>query len=173
MSTVSPSLVREIAQKAVTEKALPVLDAPVSGCWMGAEAGTLSIMVGGPEDTFKQYQFLLEAMGRSITYCGGTGMGLVAKLTNNTIEIVNMVGVFEGLALALKAGVDKQVLFNIWKASTAESWVIEHWDFFERFFRDLNQLQMAKKDMGLAADLAKQLGISMPVTDLCSKLEQI
>jgi 3-hydroxyisobutyrate dehydrogenase-like beta-hydroxyacid dehydrogenase len=128
MSTISPGLVQKLALK--TKDGVEVLDAPVSGGVMGAEAGTLTIMAGGKSEVLDQYRSVLEAMGKRIIYCGGAGAGLVAKLTNSMIVEVTVAGILESLSLAGKEGIDPSVLFSIYRTSTAGSWLIEHWDWW-------------------------------------------
>lgn len=174
MSTVSPSLVRRLAQKVMKEKGLPVLDAPVSGAWVGAEAGTLSIMVGAPEHAVQEYRPLLEAMGERITYCGSTGTGEIAKLTNGMIFDVTLAVVSEALALGVAQGLDKGLLLDIYNKSSGGSWVTKNWDMLSEMRRNVtppNTLQTDYKDLGLALGLANEKGISVPLTTLCSELD--
>jgi len=103
---------------------LEMLDAPVSGGTIGAEAGTLTFMVGGEGGSFVRAKPILEAMGRTIVHAGPSGAGQTAKICNNMMLAVAMIGVCEGFALAEKLGLPAQTLFDICKTSTSQSWAM-------------------------------------------------
>jgi len=98
------------------------LDAPVSGGTTGAEAGTLTFMVGGSESAFASGKAILEAMGRKIVHCGGDGAGQAAKICNNMILGISMVGVCEAFGLAEKLGLSHQALFDVASTSSGQCW---------------------------------------------------
>jgi len=98
------------------------LDAPVSGGTTGAEGGTLTFMVGGSESAFASGKAILEAMGRKIVHCGGDGAGQAAKICNNMILGISMIGVCEALGLAEKLGLSHQALFDVASTSSGQCW---------------------------------------------------
>ena len=112
MSNVSPSLIRRMAQEAQT-KGIGLLDAAVSGIVRVAEAGELTIMVGGKESLFIQCQPIFRAMGKIIFHMGDVGMGMVCKLAKNLIASANIVAATEGLAAGVKAGVKLDKLMEV------------------------------------------------------------
>ncbi|MGL5116268.1 MAG: 3-hydroxyisobutyrate dehydrogenase, partial [Beijerinckiaceae bacterium] len=98
------------------------LDAPVSGGTGGAKAGTLTFMAGGAEDAFARAKPILEAMGRKIVHCGGGGAGQAAKICNNMILGISMIGVSEAFVLAEKLGLSHQALFDVASTSSGQCW---------------------------------------------------
>jgi 2-hydroxy-3-oxopropionate reductase len=117
MSTISPDFANRYGPKLEKEVGVHLLDAPVSGGPMAADAGTLSIMVGGEESVFKQYLPIFRTMGKNIFYCGPSEAGCVAKLTNNLIYAATMAALSEAVALGLKEGLDVSTLLGIYKVS--------------------------------------------------------
>jgi 3-hydroxyisobutyrate dehydrogenase len=120
-STIDVETARLVAASA-EPNGLPMLDAPVSGGVAGAQAGTLTFMVGGDEPAFKRARPLLEAMGKTIVHAGGPGNGQAAKICNNMILGVSMIAVSEAFVLAEKLGLDAQKLFDISSKSSGQCW---------------------------------------------------
>ncbi|CAK0853659.1 unnamed protein product [Prorocentrum cordatum] len=120
-STCEPSVSKEVAA-AAAEKGLTYMDAPVSGGTPGAEAATLTFMVGGPEEQFREAELLLSHMGRKVVHCGGVGMGQAAKLCNNLVLGISMAAVCEGHALADRLGLDQKKLADILNTSSGRCW---------------------------------------------------
>src|SRR5215469_5486200 len=116
-------LVTEEAQKA----GLEMLDAPVSGGVMGAQGGTLTFMVGGTEAAFAKGRPILANMGRTIVHAGPSGSGQIAKICNNMMLAVSMIGVCEGFALAEKLGLPAQTLWDICSTSTSQCWAMTNY----------------------------------------------
>ncbi|MGI9571340.1 MAG: NAD-binding protein, partial [Desulfobulbia bacterium] len=104
------------------ESGRQMLDAPVSGGVTGADAATLTFMVGGPEDTFRSSLRVLESMGKNIIHAGGPGNGQAAKMCNNLILAISMIGTCEAFVLAEKMGLDHQKLFDISSTSSGQNW---------------------------------------------------
>jgi len=100
------------------------LDAPVSGGTGGAAAGTLTFMAGGSEESFARARPVLEAMGKKIVHCGGNGAGQAAKICNNMILGISMIGVCEAFALGEKLGLSHQALFDVASTSSGQCWSI-------------------------------------------------
>ena len=121
MSTISPSVTRRIAEE-LGEKGVGMLDAPVSGGAIGARDGTLSIMVGGEDETFQECLPLFEAMGKTVTHVGGNGMGQTVKLVNQILVGTTMLGVAEALMFAKKSGVDLEKCHAAVSGGAAGSW---------------------------------------------------
>lgn len=110
---------------AAKEAGLEMLDAPVSGGVVGADAGTLTFMCGGDKATFEKARKVLEAMGRNIVLCGGPGKGQVVKICNNMMAGINVLAICEAFVMGEKLGVDRQVLFDVISTSTGSSWMLE------------------------------------------------
>ena len=121
MSTISPSVTRRIAEE-LGKKGVGMLDAPVSGGAIGARDGTLSIMVGGEDETFQECLPIFEAMGRTVTHVGGNGMGQTVKLVNQILVGTTMLGVAEALMFAKKSGVDLEKCHAAVSGGAAGSW---------------------------------------------------
>ena len=170
-STISPQVTREIATT-LAERGIEMLDAPVSGGSEGAAKGTLSIMVGGPEDQFERARPLFEAMGSTITHVGGHGDGQAVKLVNQILVVHNMLGVSEALLLAAAEGLDLQRTLDAVVGGAAGSWMLANRgpqaivrDWSPGFTIDLQQ-----KDLRLVLDAFARLQIPAVGTSLISQL---
>src|SRR5436190_5769821 len=120
-STIDPLTAREVAMDA-RAKGCPMVDAPVSGGVGGAEAGTLTFMVGGEARDFEAARPILQAMGKNIVHCGGAGNGQVAKICNNMMLAIEMIATSEGMTLAAKLGMDPKVFASIVNTSSGRCW---------------------------------------------------
>jgi 3-hydroxyisobutyrate dehydrogenase len=120
-STIDVATAREVASAAAV-RGLPMLDAPVSGGVGGAQAATLTFMVGGPDEAFAGAKPYLEAMGKTIVHAGGAGNGQAAKICNNMVLGVSMIAVSEAFVLAEKLGLNHQKLFDIASKSSGQCW---------------------------------------------------
>ena len=120
-STIAPETARKVAEAAAA-KGLTLLDAPVSGGVGGARAGTLSFIVGGPAEGFARARPILENMGRNIFHAGDHGAGQVAKICNNMILGISMIGVSEAFVLGEKLGLSHQALFDVASTSSGQCW---------------------------------------------------
>jgi len=120
-STIDVATARQIARLAESQ-GINFLDAPVSGGVGGAEAGTLTFMVGGSAESFAALAPLFEIMGRTAVHCGGAGNGQAAKICNNMILGITMIGTCEAFALADKLGLDRQAMFDVVSTSSGYSW---------------------------------------------------
>lgn len=123
-STIDPHSAREVASLALAQ-GNPMLDAPVSGGTGGAAAGTLTFMVGGSSQIYDQALPILSAMGRNIVHCGSIGNGQVAKIANNMLLGISMVGVSEAMALGVALGMEAKVLAGIINTSSGRCWSSE------------------------------------------------
>jgi len=172
-STVSPAESRKIGEEL---KALGVdfLDAPCTGSRGGAESGTLTFMIGGDPAVFERAKPLFEPMGKRLYYCGGPGMGLNAKLSQNLI-IGNILQAFnEGMVLAAKAGVDLQQMLDILENTAARSALIAYKApfVFRGDFHPNFSVRWMHKDIGLILESGKLLGVPLPLTELTGQIFQ-
>lgn len=110
------------AHEMAAGRELPCLDAPVSGGVPGAGAATLTFMVGGDAATFEKAEPIILAMGKKVVHCGAAGMGQAAKICNNMVAAVSMIGTCEAFLLAEKLGLSKETLFDITSTSSSQSW---------------------------------------------------
>lgn len=120
-STIDPLTAREVAMDA-RAKGCPMVDAPVSGGVGGAEAATLTFMVGGDPADFEAAKPVLQAMGKNVVHCGGPGNGQVAKICNNMMLAIEMIATAEGMTLAAQLGMDPKVFASIVNTSSGRCW---------------------------------------------------
>jgi len=172
-STISPSESRQIAV-ALKSRGVDFLDAPCTGSTPGAEGGTLTFMVGGPKEVFEKVQPYFEPMGKRLYYCGGPGMGLQAKLSQNLILSNILMAFNEGMVLAVKGGVDPKLMLEVLENSAAKSGLIAYKApfVFRRDFRANFSVKWMHKDIGLMLDSGKELGVPLLVTSLTHQLFQ-
>jgi 3-hydroxyisobutyrate dehydrogenase/2-hydroxy-3-oxopropionate reductase len=172
-STISPSGSRKIGA-ALAKKGAHYLDVPCTGSTPGANSGTLTFMVGGDEAILGKTRPWMEAMGKKIYYCGGPGMGLQAKLSQNLI-LSNLLQAFnEGMVLATKAGVEPKLMLEVLTNSAAKSGLI---DFkapyvFRRDFSPQFSVKWMDKDIGLMLESGKELNVPLPLTGLTRQMFQ-
>ena len=164
MSTNSPSTIKKISEDART-MGVTVLDAPVSGGTKGAEAGTLTIMVGGDQVSLEKIEKILLTMGQKIFHVGDVGCGNVAKLVNNLIGLACNSATAEGFVLGVKGGIHPKVLWDIISVSTGNNWSMQQYPSttFKGNFEPGFRVGLAYKDIGLALDLGKEYAVSLPV----------
>jgi 3-hydroxyisobutyrate dehydrogenase-like beta-hydroxyacid dehydrogenase len=165
MSTVSPSYSRDVAAK-VREKGADMLDAPVSGSVITLQEGKLSVMVGGRRETFERLKPLLEDIGPKVTYVGDNGLALAMKIAVNLSLAVQMLAFSEGVLLAEKSGIAREVAVDVLTHSVVASPMVQYRGPFvlkmpEEAWFNVNMMQ---KDMLLALELGRQLDIPMPTT---------
>ena len=165
MSSISPSETRHFASLA-NEKGCEYLDAPVSGGQVGAEAGNLTIMVGGDPKTFEQIKPLFEIMGGNITLVGDVGSGQICKVANQIIVALNIEAVSEALVFASKAGADPARVREALMGGFASSRVLEaHGEkMLRRKFEPGFRIDLHRKDLNLALNAARELGLGLPNT---------
>jgi len=162
-STVSPELERRVAA-ACEERGVEFLDAPVTGGTWGAESGDLVFMIGGKQETLSRVEPVLQAVGKRFFLLGPTGAGQTVKLAMNMILALQVEAFVEALALVTSAGVAGDKLVEVLQSSMARSSVLDvkvpvilSGDFKPSF-----PLRLMQKDMRLALELAKQLGVALP-----------
>ena len=171
MSTISPAVVRDIAAR-YAEAGIELLDAPVSGGEQGATEGTLAIMVGGEREVFERCRPVLEALGRTLVYCGPSGSGQVVKLCNQVVVGLNNLAMGEALVLAAKAGVDPATMVEAVSAGAGASWVLQRLAprILAGDFRPGFKITHQQKDLRLALELARQNAVPLPGTALVHQL---
>ena len=172
-STISPDESRKIGA-ALHAKGVDFLDAPCTGSTPGAQGGTLTFMVGGDQAVFERIKAYFDPMGKRLYFCGGPGMGLQAKLTQNLILSNLLMAFNEGMVLAAKGGVDPQLMLEILDNSAAKSGLISYKApfVFRRDFHANFSTKWMHKDVGLMLDSGKLLGIPLPLTAVTHQLFQ-
>lgn len=172
MSTIDPLTVKKIAS-AAKERSIDVMDAPVSGGRQGAEAGSLSVMVGGDKVTYEKLVPILKTLGKKVIYLGSNGMGEVAKIVNNLLLLINMNAAYEAIELASKAGLPTEALLTAVTPSTGNSWVLEHWEMVRSWkvnYKTGGTLDLVYKDFMLAYKLAQDLKVPLHLGAQASQL---
>lgn len=179
-STIDPHSAREVA-KAAAEHGNPMLDAPVSGGTGGAAAGTLTFMVGGSDADFDRAQPILAAMGKNIVHCGAAGNGQVAKVANNMLLGISMIGVAEAMALGVALGMDAKTLAGVINTSSGRCWSSDTYNPFPGVLDNVPASRgysggfgsdLMLKDMGLATEAAKQVRQPVILGALAQQLYQ-
>lgn len=177
-STIDATTSRKVA-KALAEKGVLFVDAPVSGGVGGAIAGTLSFMVGGSDEEFTLVEPILNAMGKNIFHAGDHGAGQIAKVCNNMLLSVLMIGTSEALQLGLANGLDAKVLSNIMSKSSGSNWTLDVYnpcpDVMENVpssndYQGGFMVELMAKDLGLAMDTAVDSQSSTPMGALARNL---
>ena len=173
MSSISPMATKQFA-KQINALGCEYLDAPVSGGEVGAKAASLTIMVGGSQETFDRVKPLFEAMGKNITLVGGNGDGQTTKVANQIIVALNIEAVAEALLFASKAGADPAKVRQALMGGFAASRILEvHGErMIQRTFKPGFRIELHQKDLNLALQGAKELGVSLPHTASASQLMQ-
>ncbi|MFZ6741836.1 2-hydroxy-3-oxopropionate reductase [Undibacterium sp. JH2W] len=171
MSSISPIATKDFAKK-INALKCDYLDAPVSGGEVGAKAASLTIMVGGPEATFDKVKPLFELMGKNITLVGGNGDGQTTKVANQIIVALNIQAVAEALLFASKAGADPARVRQALMGGFAASRILEvHGErMVKRTFNPGFRIELHQKDLNLALQGAKALGVSLPNTAAVQEL---
>ena len=180
-STIDPETVKQVAA-AAAEHGNALVDAPVSGGTGGAQAGTLTFMVGGTVGAFEQVKPVLAGMGKNIVHCGDSGTGQVAKICNNLLLGISMIGVAEAMSLGAALGIDPKVLAGIINTSTGRCWSSDTYNPFpgivetapsSRGYTGGFGTDLMLKDLGLATEAAKQAKQPVMLGALAEQLYQL
>ncbi|MQF86938.1 MAG: NAD(P)-dependent oxidoreductase [SAR202 cluster bacterium] len=168
-STNSPTVVKRISEKIISSGA-SMLDAPVSGGPVGAEAGTLAIIVGGNESTFKKVKPILETIGTGVTYVGEIGSGTIAKLVHNATSFAARIAVQEGMVLAVKSGVSPSNMLKVLQEAAFGKQVLLTHHIPELVFKgDFDNVRFAlglsHKDVSLALELAEEMNVPLEMAE--------
>jgi 3-hydroxyisobutyrate dehydrogenase-like beta-hydroxyacid dehydrogenase len=172
-STIAPSASRAMSEK-LASKGVHFLDAPCTGSTPGANAGTLTFMIGGDRHVFERTKPFFEIMGKKFYFCGGPGQGLQAKLTQNLI-LANLMQAFnEGMALSTKGGIDPALMLDILDNSAAKSGLIAYKApfVFKRDFTTNFSTKWMHKDVCLALESGAEMGLPLPITSLTQQMFQ-
>jgi 2-hydroxy-3-oxopropionate reductase len=171
MSSISPVETKVFAERLAKQR-VDMLDAPVSGGEVGAESGTLSIMVGGKEAVLARVRPYLELMGKTITHIGDHGAGQTCKVANQIVVALNLEAICEALLFASKAGADPVKVRKALMGGAANSRLLElkgEW-ILSRNFKPGFRIKHQQKDLNNALSVARQLGISLPNTATTQEL---
>jgi len=164
-STIDPITAREVAAQAKA-RGCPMVDAPVSGGVGGAEAATLTFMVGGEANDFERARPVLQQMGKNIVHCGAAGNGQVAKICNNMMLAIEMIATSEGMSLAAKLGMDPKVFAAIVNTSSGRCWSSDTYNPYPGVLENVPATrgyaggfgaELMLKDLALATDAAKSV----------------
>jgi 2-hydroxy-3-oxopropionate reductase len=171
MSSISPLETKKFAAR-IRELGTEYLDAPVSGGEVGAKTAGLTIMVGGNEETFARAKPVLELMGKNITLVGANGDGQTTKVANQIIVALTIEAISEALVFAAKAGADVAKVRQALMGGFASSRILEvHGErLLKRNFEPGFRIELHQKDLGLALEGARALGVSLPNTATCQEL---
>jgi 3-hydroxyisobutyrate dehydrogenase-like beta-hydroxyacid dehydrogenase len=171
MSTVAPAIARGLAAK-VRAKGADLVDAPVSGSIITLQQGKLSIMVGGRAETFEKIKALLEDIGPKVTHVGDNGLALVTKISINLSLAVQMLAFSEGVLLAEKSGIAREVIVDVMTHSVIASPMVQYrgpmvLNMPQEAWFNVNMMQ---KDMLLALELGRQLDVPLPTTAITNEM---
>jgi 2-hydroxy-3-oxopropionate reductase len=171
MSSISPLATKEFAKK-LAARGIKMLDAPVSGGQVGAEKATLSIMVGGPVDVFEQVKPYFELMGKNIVHIGDHGAGQTCKVANQIVVALTIEAVSEALVFASKAGSDPRKVRAALLGGFAQSRILDfHGErMIQRNFVPGFRIRLHQKDLNLALQSARSMGLSLPNTATAQEL---
>ncbi|MGD8416397.1 MAG: 3-hydroxyisobutyrate dehydrogenase [Pseudomonadales bacterium] len=180
-STIDPATAQEVA-RAAADRNLAMLDAPVSGGTAGAEAGTLTFIVGGEAAALEKARAYLEVMGRNIFHAGASGAGQIAKICNNMLLAVHMAGTAEALALGTANGLDPAVLSEIMKQSSGGNWSLNVYNPYPGVMEGVPAargysggflVDLMTKDLALALDTAEGSKSAVPLGSLARNLYRL
>ncbi|HTD73238.1 MAG TPA: 3-hydroxyisobutyrate dehydrogenase [Steroidobacteraceae bacterium] len=180
-STIDPHTAREVAAIAA-QQGNPMADAPVSGGTAGAGAGTLTFMVGATASLFERIKPVLEPMAANIVHCGESGNGQVAKICNNMLLGISMIGVAESMSLGVALGIDPKVLAGIINTSSGRCWSSDTYNPYPGVMDNVPAARgysggfaadLMLKDLGLATDAAKQARQTVVMGAMAQQLYQL
>jgi 3-hydroxyisobutyrate dehydrogenase len=180
-STIDPHTARDVAA-AAADRGNPMADAPVSGGTGGAESGTLTFMVGAELALFERIRPILAHMGKNIVHCGESGTGQVAKICNNLLLGISMIGTAEAMNLGASLGIDPKVLAGIINTSSGRCWSSDTYNPYPgvmdnapaaRGYTGGFGTDLMLKDLGLAADAASQAKQPVPMGAMAQQLYQL
>ncbi len=180
-STISPEVSREVASAAAA-KGYAMIDAPVSGGTAGAAAGTLTFIVGGEAPALERARAVLEKMGKNIFHAGASGAGQIAKICNNMLLGIHMLGTCEAINLGVRLGLDPKVLSEVMGKSSGRNWSLEVYNPWPGVMENVPSAREYKggfgsdlmlKDLGLSQEAAQSAGATTPLGALTRQLYQL
>jgi len=171
MGTTSPAATRHFSEQ-LAKLGATLLDAPVSGGEAGAIGGSLSIMVGGPDDAFEQVLPMFQALGHNIVHVGDSGAGQVAKACNQVVISATLLGVAEALTLAQREGVSPERVRRALLGGSAQSRILENHGqrMLDRHFQPGFRARLHRKDLGIVLNEAQAHGVGLPTTQLAARM---
>ena len=171
MSTISPKAERAL-DETLRSRGAVLIDAPVSGGDVGARNATLAIMAGGDREAFERARPVLALMGKTITHCGPVGSGQIAKLCNQILVSVTLLGVSEALVFARKSGLDPKVLIEAVSGGAAQSWQLTNLGprIIKRDFAPGFMVDLVQKDLRLVLEACASVDVALPATGLVHQL---
>jgi 3-hydroxyisobutyrate dehydrogenase len=174
MSTIDPFAARRLGEQ-LAARGVAILDAPVSGGTVRAASGELSIIAGGPADTFEACRDVFKAMGANLFHVGDLGQGLAMKLVNNMLGQVGRVAIAEALIMGVKAGLDPWTIYDVVRVSTGTSHAFETGvpRILARDFSPGGTIDITYKDQELQTAFAKQLGVPLLLANVTQQLYQM
>ena len=170
-STIDAVTARSVAELAVS-KGCKMIDAPVSGGTSGAQAGTLTFIVGGKQEDYEKARPILKCMGQNIFHAGDSGAGQVAKICNNMLLAIHMIGTSEAINLGVRHGLNPQVLSEIMQKSSGKNWSLDVYNPYpgvmentpaSRNYSGGFAVDLMTKDLGLAAEAGLETKTSTPL----------
>ena len=180
-STIAADVSREVAE-AATSKGFAMIDAPVSGGTVGAAAGTLTFIVGGDAAALERARPVLEKMGRNVFHAGASGAGQIAKICNNMLLGIHMLGTCEAINLGVRLGLDAKVLSDVMSKSSGRNWSLELYNPWpgvmdnapaSREYKGGFGTDLMLKDLGLSQQAAQDAGVATPLGALTRQLYQL
>lgn len=174
-STILPWTAIDLAERA-DETDMHVIDAPVSGGPAAADAGTLSIMVGGDRDVVQDCDTVLKAMGSNVLHLGPTGAGAAGKLANQLMTMCNQLAALEAMKLARSYDIEEDQIVEMSKHSLSDSWIMRNWGFFDRMVEDSRKqgtperFRPWSKDLWDVVQVAREKDLSLPLAGLASQI---
>lgn len=171
MSTIAPRMERRLDEM-LRARGCALLDAPVSGGDIGARNATIAIMAGGDRQAFERVRPVLELMGQALSYCGPSGSGQLAKLCNQILISMTLLGVSEALVFARKNGLDPEVMIQAVSGGAAQSWQLTNLGprIIKRDFAPGFMIDLVQKDLRLVLEASAPAGVSLPATGLAHQL---
>jgi 2-hydroxy-3-oxopropionate reductase len=173
MSTLSATYCRRIAREGA-DRGVEVVDAPVSGGASAAERGTLTTTVGGDVLAVARVRPVLDVLGDPVVHLGGIGSGELAKIVNNAIKAAVLAATTEQLDVAARAGLDVQALLQVLRTASANSHVVQNWDYYYAFKKAHHPggpLDILHKDIALALGLAAEVGADVPIAAALKEID--
>lgn len=177
-STIAPQSARKVAAEA-SQKGITMIDAPVSGGTAGAALGTLTFIVGGPDEALKKVRPLLLLMGKNIFHAGASGAGQVAKICNNMLLAIHMAGTAEALNLGVANGLDPKILSEIMNKSSGRNWSLDVYNPWPHIMENVPSSKnyeggfgskLMLKDLGLAQEASQSAKAHTPLGDCVRNL---
>ncbi len=171
MSSISPVATKKFAED-LKAKGVKFVEGPVSGGQSGAMNGTLTIMCAGDDKDLDDAMEIFEAVGKNIVRCGAAGAGQTVKVTNQLMSAINLISLSESFTLCVKAGVDPQIAMDVITNGSGKCWALDNRlpEIMKGNFEPGFKIDLHTKDIKLAVEMAKEMNLPLPVTDMVCNL---